>query len=125
MLKFVDARVEGVIVRRIERYGVIVVAATVLAIGVQATAQQLRLPQDAVYAKAPGSPGKVVFSHTSHVAYSEKCTACHVKLFPILRPTRQVTHAFMEAGESCGACHNGQMAFGPGDPATCTRCHAG
>ncbi len=98
-------------------------AALALAVGV--TAQQVRLPQDLVYARAAGSPGKVVFRHNSHVTYTDKCTACHVKLFPILRPTRQVSHAVMEAGESCGACHNGQMAFGPSDPATCTRCHAG
>ncbi len=111
--------------RGIGRLGVVTVAAMALALGGLAGAQQLRLPQDLVYAKASGSPGKVIFSHTSHVAYSEKCTACHVKLFPILRPMRQVTHSTMEAGESCGACHNGQMAFGPGDPATCTRCHAG
>ncbi len=107
------------------RLGVLAVAATTLVLGGQAGAQQLRLPQDVVYAKASGSPGKVVFSHTSHVAYSEKCTACHVKLFPILRPMRDVTHAVMDAGGSCGACHNGQMAFGPGDPVTCARCHAG
>ncbi len=111
--------------RSIGRLGVVAASATALAFGGLAGAQQLHLPQDVVYAKASSSPGKVIFSHTSHVAYSEKCTACHVKLFPILRPTREVTHALMEAGASCGACHNGQMAFGPGDPATCARCHAG
>ena len=111
--------------RRIGRFGLVVVAAAALALAAQAAAQPVRLPHDLVYAKAAGSPGKVVFSHSSHVVFTDKCTACHVKLFPILRPTRQVTHAVMEAGESCGACHNGQMAFGPSDPATCTRCHAG
>lgn len=111
--------------RRIGGFGLVVVAAAALALAAQAAAQPIHLPRDLVYAKAPGSPGKVVFSHNSHVAFTDKCTACHVKLFPILRPTRQVTHAVMEAGESCGACHNGQMAFGPSDPATCTRCHAG
>ena len=78
-----------------------------------------------MYAKAEGSPGKVVFSHQSHVAYADKCTACHVKFFRILQPTRQVTHAAMEKGASCGTCHNGQMAFGPTDPAACIRCHVG
>ncbi|HSB78569.1 MAG TPA: cytochrome c3 family protein [Candidatus Methylomirabilis sp.] len=97
----------------------------ILALGGSAAAQQLRLPPDLVYAKAEGSPGKVVFSHQSHVAYADKCTACHVKLFRILQPTRQVTHAAMEKGASCGTCHNGQMAFGPTDPAACIRCHVG
>ncbi len=111
--------------KRMAKFGLVFAVGVVLALAALAAAQQPRLPQDMVYAKAAGSPGKVVFRHTSHVAYTDKCTACHVKLFPILRPTRQVTHAVMEAGKSCGACHNGQMAFGPGDPATCTRCHAG
>lgn len=97
----------------------------ILALGGSAAAQQLRLPPDLVYAKAEGSPGKVVFSHQSHVAYADKCTACHVKFFRILQPTRQVTHAAMEKGASCGTCHNGQMAFGPTDPAACIRCHVG
>ncbi len=97
----------------------------VLALGGHAAAQQLRLPPDLAYTKAEGSPGKVVFSHQFHVAVSEKCTTCHVKLFRMLQPTRQVTHAEMEAGKSCGACHNGQMAFGPTDAAGCSRCHVG
>lgn len=89
-----------------------------------AAAQQLRLPPDLVYS-AEGSPGKVVFSHQFHTAVADKCTACHITLFRMLRPARQVTHANMEAGKTCGACHNGQMAFGPTDPANCTRCHVG
>lgn len=97
----------------------------ILALGAYTAAEELRLPPNLIYAKAEGSPGKVVFSHQSHVAYADKCTACHVKLFPILQPIRRVTHAAMDAGESCGACHNGQMAFGPSDPATCIRCHEG
>ena len=96
-----------------------------LALGGQAAAQQLRLPPDLPYAKAEGSPGKVIFSHQLHVAVSEKCTACHVSLFRMLAPTRTVTHAEMEAGKSCGACHNDRMAFGPADPAGCARCHVG
>ncbi|HSB77822.1 MAG TPA: c(7)-type cytochrome triheme domain-containing protein, partial [Candidatus Methylomirabilis sp.] len=86
-------------------------AGVILALGASAGAQQLRLPSDLAYAKAEGSPGKVIFSHQSHVAFADKCTACHVKLFRMLQPTRQVTHAAMEKGASCGACHNGQMAF--------------
>jgi c(7)-type cytochrome triheme protein len=90
-----------------------------------ATAEQLRMPPDLVYSKAEGSPGKVVFSHRFHTGVSDKCTACHVKLFRMLQPIRQVSHGDMEAGKSCGACHNGQMVFGPTDPASCTRCHGG
>ncbi len=107
------------------KIGMAWVAGAVLALAAQAAAQQLRLPPDLVYANSGGSPGKVVFSHQFHVGVSDKCTSCHVKLFRMLSPTRQVTHADMEAGRSCGACHNGQMAFGPTDPAGCARCHVG
>jgi len=100
-------------------------AGVVLILAGHAAAEQLRLPPDLTYSKAEGSPGKVIFSHQFHTAVADKCTVCHVKLFRMLRPTRQVTHADMEAGKSCGACHNGQMAFGPTDPAGCTRCHVG
>jgi len=100
-------------------------AVAVLILAGHAAAQQLRLPPDLMYSKAEASPGKVVFSHQLHTAVADKCTACHVKLFRMLRPTRQVTHADMEAGKSCGACHNGQMAFGPTDAAGCPRCHGG
>ena len=100
-------------------------AGAVLILTGHAAAQQLRLPPDLVYSKAEGSPGKVVFSHQFHTAVADKCTACHVKLFRMLRPARRVTHADMEAGKSCGACHNGQVAFAPTDPAGCSRCHVG
>lgn len=98
-------------------------AVAVLILAGHAAAEQLRLPPDLTYSKAEGSPGKVVFSHQLHTAVADKCTACHIQLFRMLRPTRQVTHADMEAGKSCGACHNGQMAFGPTDAAGCPRCH--
>jgi c(7)-type cytochrome triheme protein len=112
-------------VRREWKRGAVWAVAALLALGGHAVAQQLRLPPDLVYAKAEGSPGKVIFSHQLHVAVSEKCTACHVTLFRLLTPTRTVTHAEMEAGKSCGACHNDKVAFGPTDPAGCARCHVG
>ena len=96
-----------------------------MALGGHAAAQQLRLPPDLTYSKAEGSPGRVIFSHQLHVAVSEKCTACHVSLFRMLTPTRTATHGEMEAGRSCGACHNDKMAFGPTDAAACSRCHGG
>ena len=124
-LRHGEARLEGQTVRRGWRIGIAWVVAGLLVFGTLAAAQQLRLPPDLVYAKADGSPGKVVFSHQFHLAVSEKCTACHVKLFRMLQPTRRVTHVDMEAGKSCGGCHNGQMAFGPTDASGCTRCHVG
>jgi c(7)-type cytochrome triheme protein len=107
------------------RTGIAWALIALLALGGHAAAQQLRLPPDVPYAKAEGSPGKVIFSHQLHVAVSEKCTACHVTLFRMLTPARSVTHAEMESGRSCGACHNDKLAFGPAEPAGCARCHVG
>jgi c(7)-type cytochrome triheme protein len=94
-----------------------------LCLGMSALAGQMRLPKDLIYSKSAGSPGKVVFSHEFHVGVADKCTSCHSTVFRMLRPSRTVTHTEMDAGRSCGICHNGSMAFGPGDPATCARCH--
>ena len=102
--------------------GIAWLVAAVLMLAGSSVAGQLRLPPDLVY-KSDGSPGKVVFSHEFHTAIADKCTACHIQLFRMLRPTHRVSHADMEAGKSCGACHNGHMAFGPTEPAGCGRCH--
>ena len=96
----------------------------VVLLGGVGAAEQLRMPPDFTFQGAPGSPGPVVYSHEIHQAFADKCTACHIRLFPILSPTRHVSHSAMEAGKLCGACHNGQMAFGPTDPASCEKCHS-
>ncbi len=66
--------------------------------------------------KATGPTG---FSHTSHLAVSADCGACHPTLFTTNSSTR-FTMADMEKGKSCGACHNSKKAFGV---ETCVRCH--
>lgn len=72
------------------------------------------------------SPGKVVFSHQTHVDQSKPdCTTCHPKLFKMLKPGSTadgtpIVHAKMEKGRQCGACHNGKDAHGFDD---CTTCH--
>lgn len=110
--------------RREWKWGVAWLAGAILILVGHAAAQQLRLPPDLEY-KEVGSPGMVVFSHAFHTAVADKCTACHIQLFRMLRPAHRVSHPDMEAGKSCGACHNGQMAFGPTDPTGCGRCHVG
>jgi c(7)-type cytochrome triheme protein len=85
-----------------------------------------RLPQPLVMPQSGDSPGVVKFDHSSHVdAAKPACTTCHPRLFSIMgrstdrRPTA-ITHARMEKGESCGACH-GKKAFNFDD---CSMCHA-
>ena len=86
----------------------------------------LRLPADQVIQGAGASPGKVTFSHESHVdAKKPACTTCHPRQFSILktsaRPAPSITHDGMDAGRYCGACHNGKAAFGLDQCALCHR----
>jgi c(7)-type cytochrome triheme protein len=85
-----------------------------------------RLPVDMTLPQGADSPGKVVFSHRTHVDSSRPvCTTCHPKAFTILRGevstgAVRITHAKMEKGGQCGICHNGKNARGLED---CTTCH--
>ncbi|HZV82322.1 MAG TPA: cytochrome c3 family protein [Geobacteraceae bacterium] len=66
--------------------------------------------------------GDVVMSHEAHVSGAgQKCTACHDKLYINAKQHKKVTMKQMQKGKSCGACHNGKIAFSvKGD---CAKCH--
>lgn len=65
--------------------------------------------------------GEATFSHEFHLGMF-KCTDCHTKIFPFKAGGRKATMADMEAGKSCGACHNkGKDAFSVQDD--CGKCH--
>ena len=87
---------------------------------------ELRLPADIIYARAPGDTGAVVFRHGTHVALEgDRCTGCHPRPFTMLRRGPVPRHAAMDAGGSCGSCHDGRRAFGVRDSVACRTCHAG
>ncbi len=89
-------------------------------------AAELRLPADIVYRRAVGPDRAVVFRHTSHVALEhDRCTGCHPGLFPILHRGPEPSPRAMNAGGSCGACHDGRKAFAVRDTASCAACHSG
>ena len=98
----------------------LVLGGTALAADLPLLPGALKLPQTGE------SPGVVTFNHDMHVDTGKPgCVSCHPRLFPILgkstaRRTTALTHAAMEKGESCGACH-GKAAF---DFSDCTMCHA-
>ena len=106
----------------------LVVAALLLAGGLAGAQGLPKLPADLTLPQTGDSPGKVVFSHASHVGMQSRadCTACHPKLAPILGASRAkagrpaITHDRMVKGQSCGACHDGNSARGFDD---CTMCH--
>jgi c(7)-type cytochrome triheme protein len=85
-----------------------------------------RLPAALKLPQTGESPGVVTFNHDMHVDTAKPaCISCHPRQFGILgrsalerRPA--VTHAAMEKGQACGACH-GKAAFNFDD---CTMCHA-
>jgi c(7)-type cytochrome triheme protein len=64
--------------------------------------------------------GDVKFSHGFHLDMY-KCEDCHTKRFPYKAGVKHFGMAGMEAGNSCGGCHNGKDAFSvKGD---CDKCH--
>jgi c(7)-type cytochrome triheme protein len=92
---------------------------------------QPKIPADIVYEGGKDSPGPVTFSHKVHQeAGAEKCTACHTKIFKMKKgPAGTLTMAKMNAGEQCGACHDGKTemggkkVFAVDDKARCESCH--
>lgn len=68
--------------------------------------------------------GKVVFSGDVHGKTGNKCADCHQKgLFKMKKGADVFTMKDLEAGNYCGACHNGAKAFSVKDPASCAKCH--
>jgi len=85
---------------------------------------EVRLPSDLAFAANPDAPAPVMFRHETHVdTTTPRCTGCHPGTFAILKRGGPVTHADMEAGRSCGACHDGKAAFSAADSDACEFCH--
>jgi c(7)-type cytochrome triheme protein len=101
-----------------------VVAAAALATAAAAGGLE-KLPPDHAFTPGEGSPGKVTFSHQSHVDPAKPgCTNCHPRLFRTMEKGATsdgspIRHAVMEKGGQCGACH-GKAAFGFD---SCDSCH--
>ena len=71
--------------------------------------------------RVPGA-ANVVFSHDDHVGKSGvKCKQCHHQIFTTVAGHVKATMADMQAGRSCGACHNGKNAFDVKN--NCVKCH--
>lgn len=73
-------------------------------------------------------PVKTMFSHKSHVVTAGiSCDSCHPDLFERKRGAAKakgdLNHTSMDAGMYCGACHDGNDAFGTTNEKTCKTCH--
>lgn len=67
--------------------------------------------------------GSIEFSHYQHLdAVGRDCVLCHNRLFHIdPKKNQPVSMEEMAKGKSCGACHNGDMAFSVKE--NCESCH--
>ena len=66
--------------------------------------------------------GKATFSHEVHTG-AFGCDSCHPDIFKAQKGANKASMADMEKGASCGACHDGNTAFGVKDENTCGTCH--
>jgi c(7)-type cytochrome triheme protein len=62
-----------------------------------------------------------VFPHWVH-RMQYKCAACHEEPFKMKAGTTDVTMEAIDAGQTCGLCHDGKTAF-KSTVDTCVRCH--
>jgi c(7)-type cytochrome triheme protein len=67
--------------------------------------------------------GKVVFDGKLHAEKGAKCNACHPAVFKMKKGGDVMTMKDMDAGKSCGTCHDGKKAFSTSDKAACVKCH--
>lgn len=87
---------------------------------------ELRLPAEIVFDGTVGRDQAVTFRHETHVDHAVgTCLRCHPEPFRLVRPGRAASHAEMDAGTSCGRCHDGTTAFATKAESTCAICHAG
>jgi c(7)-type cytochrome triheme protein len=64
-----------------------------------------------------------VFPHWIH-RMQYKCYACHEVPYKMKAGENLVSMDEIQAGQSCGLCHNGETAF-VSNLSTCNRCHRG
>ena len=62
----------------------------------------------------------VIYPHWIHRIWFER-RVCHDDLFPMRRVSSKNSHEEMQAGKSCGVCHNGELAFA--SDGKCDSCH--
>lgn len=97
------------------------IALVAVALLLGAVARAGDAPGDLRFAPTPGSSfAGSIFPHWVH-RLRFTCSACHPALFPMARKMETTMDQIL-AGEGCGSCHNGRVAF-PVTPETCNRCH--
>lgn len=67
--------------------------------------------------------GKVTFDGKVHAGKGLKCNDCHPAIFKMKKGSTVGAMKDMNAGKSCGTCHNGTKASDVKDNANCGKCH--
>jgi len=104
--------------QRRHRFGLLVLVAAVVGTApaiVTSMPDAVRIPMKEKHDEPKDA---ALFSHWAHEGMT--CFTCHPSLFP--RAPKSFTHADMDAGKYCGACHNGVAAWSYAD-ADCEVCH--
>ena len=98
-------------------------ALLVLTLLVAAPALRAELGDITLKRQSPGMGDipPAVFPHWIH-RMQYKCAACHDELYKMKAGSSRITMRDIQAGKSCGACHNGKRAFSS-TFATCSHCH--
>ncbi len=100
------------------RKGLILVI--VLAVALVFMGVAMAVPPGKTVEYKDGAIGKVIFDGKTHSAAGNKCSDCHPKLFQMKKGAAKITMKDINAGKSCGACHNGEKAFAAKE---CMKCH--
>jgi c(7)-type cytochrome triheme protein len=100
--------------------------ALVLAAALACPAPQAAEYGDVAFTRSTAATGTedvppAVFPHWVH-RMQYKCQACHEAPFKMKAGANPVTMDAIQAGQSCGICHNGKVAF-ESNFDTCQRCH--
>ncbi len=64
----------------------------------------------------------VIYPHWVHRIWYD-CSVCHQDIFVMKRWRNEISKEKIQAGEQCGVCHNGTIAFGATNEEECDRCH--
>lgn len=64
----------------------------------------------------------VIYPHWVHRIWYE-CSVCHQEVFVMKRWRNEISQEKILAGEQCGVCHNGTIAFGADEKDKCDLCH--
>jgi len=64
----------------------------------------------------------VLYPHWKHRLLFE-CKVCHNSIFRMQRWTNRISQKKIVAGEQCGVCHDGEIAFSANNDEYCGKCH--